>query len=198
MMLYARSDDPAGHAIRFVLAEKGVSAQLTEVESDSPPEDLLNLNPYGTLPTLSSREVTLHDTRVILEYLDERYPHPPLMPAEPIIRARLRLLMGEIVEHWYPLADRILTGDSRARSKARKELAELIMTSDELFGMDIWLMNSDFSLADCVVAALLWRLRHLGVKMPAQAKAVRAYMPRVFKRPAFSASLTSAEREMVA
>lgn len=196
MILYSRSDDPAAHGIRLVLAEKSVGVKVIEVQPDAPPEDLLHLNPYGTLPTLVTREITLYDPRIVAEYLDERYPHPPLLPNDPARRARTRLFVTEIGGSWYELCDEVSNGAGRTRTRARRELTEAIVSSDELFAAP-YLLNTDFGLADCVAAPVLWRLPYLGVRLPPEARAIRNYMQRIFKRPTFVHSLVACERAMV-
>lgn len=197
MILYTRPDDPAGHAIRLVLAEKGVAAKLIDVDEDAPPEDLLNLNPYGTLPTLVAREVTLYDPRIIVEYIDDRYPHPPLMAPDPVLRARMRLFIGEVGEDWYGLCREIATGSGREKTRARRELSETVLASDDVFAASPYLLGENFGLADCIALPVLWRLPWLGIQLPREARAVRNYMQRTFKRPTFAVSLTGNERAMV-
>lgn len=196
MDLYTRGDDPAGHAIRLVLAEKGVGARLVEASESAPPEDLLNLNPTGSLPTLASREITLAETPIILEYLDERYPHPPLMPFDPTLRARVRLFAREVDEVWYKLVHQAGHGGPRPKARARKELVELIVASDDLFRAGPHLLNEHYGIADCVIAPVLWRLPHLHVRLPDEVPALRAYMQASFHRASFAGSLTRRERVM--
>ncbi len=196
MDLYARGDDPAGHAIRLVLAEKGVGARLVEVDESAPPEDLLNLNPAGNLPTLASREITLAETPIILEYLDERYPHPPLMPFDPALRARVRLFTRQVDATWYRLCYQAGHGGSRTKSHARKELVDAIVSITELFRAGPYLLNEHYGIADCVVAPVLWRLPHLHVRLPAEAGVLRGYMQASFHRTNFAGSLTRRERVM--
>jgi len=196
MILYSRPDDPAGHAIRLVLAEKGVGVEVIECSEEAPPEDLLDLNPYGTVPTLVARDVTLYDPRIIAEYLDERYPHPPLLPPDPVLRARMRLFINEVADDWYALCDAIIGGTGRERTRARRELTEAIVASDEIFAAAPFLLNENFGLADCTVVPVLWRLPHLGIQLPRESRAARAYMQRLFRRQGFGASLTARERAM--
>lgn len=198
MILYARPDDPAGHAIRLVLTEKGVAAKLVDVADEEPPEDLMNLNPYGGVPTLVAREVTLYDPRVIAEYLDDRYPHPPLMSPDPVVRARVRLFVGEVGQVWYPLCRQAIGGTGREKTRARRELTEAVVANDEIFGTGAYLLGEEFGLADCAAAPVLWRLPSFGVQLPREARAVRGYMQRVFRRPSFAVSLTPGERAMAA
>lgn len=196
MDLYTRSDDPAGHAIRLVLAEKGVGARLMEVDEGSPPEDLLNLSPHGSLPSLISREITLYAMPIIVEYLDERYPHPPLMPFDPVLRARVRLFVREVANGWYGLCNEVVGGTQRCKSRARRELAEIIVANEEIFEAGPFLLNDHYGVADCAVAPVLWRLPHLGVRLPADARALKGYMKRTFHRMSFAGSLTQRERAM--
>ncbi len=197
MDLYARGDDPAGHAIRLVLAEKGVGARQVEVDENAPPEDLRNINPDVSLPCLTSRDIVLAETPIILEYLDERYPHPPLMPFDPTLRAQVRLFVREVNRNWYDLCLRASHGGSRGKTRARKELLDLIVSSEPLFREGPYLMSEEhYGLADCVVAPVLWRLPHMHVKLPAEARALRAYMQRCFHRNNFAGSLTRRERVM--
>ncbi|MGH8271463.1 MAG: glutathione S-transferase C-terminal domain-containing protein [Gammaproteobacteria bacterium] len=196
MDLYARSDDPAGHAIRLVLAEKGVGARLVEVNEAAPPEDLLNLSPYGSLPSLISREITLYAMPVIVEYLDERYPHPPLMPFDPVLRARVRLFVREVANGWYGLCKEVAGGTPRCKTRARRELTEAIVANEEIFAAGPYLLNDHYGIADCAVAPVLWRLPHLGVRLPSDARALKGYMKRSFHRAGFAGSLTRFERAM--
>ncbi|HEX5314663.1 MAG TPA: glutathione S-transferase N-terminal domain-containing protein [Gammaproteobacteria bacterium] len=196
MILYSHPDDPAGHAMRLILAEKGVAAKLVEVSGQAPPDDLLSLSPYGNMPTLVTREVTLYDPRVIAEYLDDRYPHPPLMATEPALRARIRLFIGEVGGEWYGQCRQIAKGTSREKTAARHALGETLIANDEVFAVAPYLLSESYGLADCIVAPVLWRLPALGIPLPREARALRGYMQRVFRRPSFVVSLTGSERAM--
>ena len=154
MILYSRPDDPAAHSIRLVLAEKAVGVKVVDVQPDSPPEDLLHLNPYGTLPTLVSREVTLYDPRLIAEFIDGRYRHPPLLPSDPVQRARARLFLSEIGESWYELCDEVRNGAGRERTRARRELTEAVVSSGQLFAGNCYLSGPVSGLVDCLDAAV--------------------------------------------
>ncbi|WP_341502905.1 stringent starvation protein SspA [Gallaecimonas sp. GXIMD4217] len=195
MTLFCGASDMYSHQVRIVLAEKGVSVDIVEVDLANPPEDLVELNPYVTLPTLVDRELTLYRAEIINEYLDERFPHPPLMPVYPVTRGTARLTMYRIQQDWYLLAERIEKGDKAA--EARQELKENLLALAPLFGETPFFMSEEFGLMDCVLAPLLWRLPVLGVELSGRgAKEVRAYMARIFEREAFQASLTEAERDM--
>ena len=194
MTLYSGRDDLKSHQVRLVLAEKGVTVEISYVEGDERPEDLIQLNPYSdATPTLVDRELVLYDAHIIMEYLDERFPHPPLMPVYPVARGQSRLMMHRIERDWYALADKILAGDS----SARQELQEGLLSLAPIFADSPYFMSEEFSLVDCYLAPLLWRLPAYGIQLEGQgAKAIKAYMIRVFERKTFQESLTEAEKEL--
>lgn len=181
-----------------MLAEKGVTVDVLNVKPNQPNEDLLELNPYGTLPTLVDRDLVLYNVAVIMEYLDERFPHPPLLPVYPIARAKSRLMLHRIESDWYSLVRTIENDDSSEdqKSVARKELLDMLMTLLPVFGEMDYFLSEEFTLVDCRIAPLLWRLPVLGITLPKSAKDIFAYQERVFSRDAFQASLTEPEREM--
>ncbi|QSX29469.1 MULTISPECIES: stringent starvation protein SspA [Shewanella] len=195
MTLFSGADDLYSHQVRIVLAEKGVTVDVLQVDPNDMPEDLLELNPYNSVPTLVDRELVLYESRIIMEYLDERFPHPPLMPVYPVSRGQSRLMMHRIDTDWYTLVERIKKGD-RADA-ARKELREGLISISPLFGEMPYFMSEEFGLADCYLGPLLWRLPALGIQLDTGiAKDIKAYMARIFERDSFKASLTEAEREM--
>lgn len=198
MALYSGPTDIDSHQARIVLAEKGVTVDVVNVDSNHPDEDLLSLNPYGNLPTLVDRDLVLYDIDVIMEYLDERFPHPPLLPVYPIARAKSRLMLQRIELDWYSLARTIENANSNDAQKetARKSLRDMLVTLVPVFAESPYFLSEEFTLVDCRIAPLLWRLPTLGVVLPASAKAIVKYQTRIFDRDAFQASLTEAEREM--
>ena len=193
LTLYSASDDVHCHRVRLVLAAKGVVYDLETVNPKSPPEDLLDLNPYNTVPTLVDRDLVLYDTGVICEYLDERYPHPPLMPVDPLSRARLRLASVRIERDWLPFVVQIEAG-GRPAENARKRLREALLSSLPLFKAAKFFLNPELSLADCALAPLIWRLPSLGVALPREAHVIIDYGERIFRNPGFTRSLTADER----
>lgn len=196
MTLYSGDTDLFSHRVRIVLAEKDVTVDVLTTKAQQLPEDLAHLNPYSTLPTLVDRDLVLYESRIIMEYLDERFPHPPLLPVYPIARAKSRLTMYRIEQDWYTLVDRIETGIKKVSDTARKELEESLLALAPVFGDTPYFLSQDFSLLDCCIAPLLWRLPKLGIQFPsAQAKPILAYAKRVFKRSSFQSSLTEFERE---
>ncbi len=192
MTLFTGEADIESHRVRIVLAEKGINVDLHYVEADNLPEDLIEVNPYNTVPTLIDRDLVLYTAPVIMEYLDERFPHPPLMPVDPVSRARCRLMLYRIHRDWYSLVDRIIAGDDKARGELRDGLAVVA----PVFQQKPFFMSDEITLMDCTLAPLLWRLPSYGVELPAQAKGVIAYAERMFARETFQASLSELEREL--
>ncbi len=197
MTLFSRPTDVHSHRTRLVLAEKNINIEISNIQGGELPEDLLDLNPYQTVPTLVDRDLTLYDSRVIIEYLDERFPHPPLMPVDPVMRAQFRLALFRIESDWYSLAEEAeASGDGRLSSKSRKLLRESILQSAELFCARAYFLSDDFSLVDASIAPILWRLPKYGIELGSQAEAIERYMTRVFARRSFQQSLTELEQEM--
>ncbi|NIG97929.1 MAG: stringent starvation protein A [Serratia symbiotica] len=197
MTLFSGPTDIFSHQVRIVLAEKGVSVEIEQVEMDNLPQDLIDLNPYQTVPTLVDRELTLYKSRIIMEYLDERFPHPPLMPVYPVARGESRLMMLRIEKNWYSLMNNIEQSSGQAAESARRQLREELLAIAPIFGQTAYFISEEFSLVDCYLAPLLWRLPQLGIELSgASSKALKGYMTRVFERDAFLAALTEAERDM--
>lgn len=195
MALYSDPQNPYSHRVRVVLAEKNITVEIIDVDPLNLSDDIMDLNPYGTLPTLVDRDLVLYESRIIMEYLDERFPHPPLLPVDPVSRATSRLYMHRVDHDWYSLMDKILAGGKEA-DKARKELRESLITTVPVFAANPFFMSEDLSLVDCSIAPLLWRLPVLGVELPATAKPLQEYAARLFDRESFQESLTEAEREI--
>ena len=197
MTLFSDPVCPHGHRVRLVLAEKSINVDIVSVEGPDLPEDLLDLNPYHDVPTLVDRDLVLYDSRVTIEYLDERFPHPPLMPVDPVTRAQFRLALFRIETDWYAIAEEAEnTADGKLGTKSRKMLRESIMQSAELFAARPYFLSDEFSLVDCTIAPLLWRLPVYGVDLGKDGEAIEGYMDRVFSRRSFQQSLTELEQEM--
>ena len=197
MTLFSDPTDPWSHRTRLVLAEKSVNIDYIDVQHGNLPEDLLDLNPYNSVPTLVDRELVLYDSRVIVEYLDERFPHPPLMPVDPVTRAQYRLYLYRIERDWYSEADRIVSsGDRKTVTRARKALRDSIVSTAEIFAAKKFFLSDEFSLVDCSIAPVFWRLPMFEIELPAQARPILRYMDTVFSRPSFQFSLTELEQEM--
>ncbi len=187
------------HRVRIVLAEKGIAVDIETINPSAVPEELLELNPYGTAPTLADRDLSLYESKVMMEYLDERFPHPPLLPVYPVARALSRQYMHRIEKDWCERLDLIThKPETKGAIKARKELQDELLSTAPIFADKPFFMHEEFTLVDCCLAPLLWRLESVGIKIPTskQSKPLLSYMKRVFERPAFRASLTEAERDM--
>ncbi|MBU2977677.1 MULTISPECIES: stringent starvation protein SspA [unclassified Alteromonas] len=196
MTLFSDTIDIYSHQVRIVLAEKGVGVEISYTDPTNLPEDLLDLNPYGTVPTLVDRELVLYKSHIIMEYLDERFPHPPLMPVYPVSRGQSRLMMHRVEQDWYSLANKIFRNEGDVEA-ARNDLREALLALGPVFDEMPYFMSEEFSLVDCYLAPLLWRLPALGITLTGNgSKEVNAYMTRIFSRSSFKASLTDQEREI--
>ncbi len=196
LTLFSRGDDPRSHRVRIVLAEKALEARVVEVDPAHPPEDLIDLNPYQTVPTLVDRELVVYDAGIICEYLDERFPHPALAPADPAARAQARVALRRIEQDWYAVADAFDGVERRERERARKQLAESLLAAEPLFRMRPWFLSEQFSLLDAAVAPILWRLPRWEIELTATSPAIERYALKCFGRPAFRASLSRVETAM--
>jgi stringent starvation protein A len=197
MMLFSSAHDAHSHRVRLVLAEKGISIDVVNVVPGALPEDLLDLNPYHSVPTLVDRDLVLYDSRVIVEYLDERFPHPPLMPVDPVTRAHFRLALYRIERDWYGVAQQIeQESDKKQGLRLRKILRDSILATADVFKAKPFFLSDEFSLVDASIGPILWRLPYYGIDLPAQAQAVTKYANHIFARPSFRESLSGAEQEM--
>lgn len=198
MALYSAETSLDCHRVRFVLAEKGINVDIVNVSVDeSAAADMAELNPYNQAPTLVDRDLVLYDAGVINDYLDERYPHPPLMPVDPVSRAKLRLVHHRVQLDWYSLAKEIEANSGNVAEQAAKQLKESIIAANELFKMAEFILSDELSLVDCTLGPLLWRLSWYGVKLGKPGASVEAYAHRIFSKDSFKASLTQAERDLV-
>lgn len=195
MTLFSDPSCAQSHRVRVVLAEKDITVDVVYIDPDNKPEDLLDINPYNTVPTLTDRELVLYDARVIMEYLDERFPHPPLMPVDPVSRSRSRLMLFRIERDWYGPLVKLYSNKANVANKARKELQESLLSVAELFKVKPYFLSDEFSLVDCSIAPILWRLPGLGIDLGPTIKPIAEYAKRVFNRPSFRSSLSEAEVE---
>lgn len=199
MIFFSDPTSHYSHRVRIVLAEKGVTVDMIETDSAHPPAELSELNPYNSLPTLVDRDLVLYESKVMMEYLDERFPHPPLLPVYPVARAESRLLIHRIEKDWCALVDSILTTRSdNVVKKATKELKDSITGIAPIFAEKPFFMSEEFTLVDCCIAPILWRLPALGVDIRSskQTKPLLAYMDALFARESFQESLSEQEREL--
>ena len=194
MTLFSDDNSPYCHMVRIVLAEKGINFESQAVDLDAVSEELTELNPYSEVPTLVDRDLVLYNHTVIMEYLDERFPHPPLMPVDPVSRSRIRLLLQRIERDWYTLAHQFFAGkDTETASKA---LRDSLVGSSPIFESKPFFMSEEYSLLDCALSPLLWRLPVFGIELPSQAKHLIKYADAMFEREAFQESLTESEKEI--
>ncbi len=199
MTLFSDARDHYSHRVRMVLAEKGVTVEIIDVDPNNKPEDLAEINPYNSLPTLLDRDLVLYEANVIMEYLDERFPHPPLLPVYPVQRALSRLWITRIEKEWSTRLDILMAGKGRETviTRARKELRESIIAVAPIFAEKPFFMNDEFTLVDCCVVPILWRLKSVGISLPERStRPLQKYMTTMFARESFRASLTEAELEM--
>ena len=197
MTLFCAPADLWSHRTRIVLAEKSIDLEIVSVAPGSLPEDLLELNPYHSLPTLVDRDLVLYDSRVIIEYLDERFPHPPLMPADPVTRAQFRLALYRIERDWYGALEQMdREEDRRQLPRLRKILLDMILQGVELFQLKPFFLSEEFSLVDATLAPVLWRLPQYQIELPARAQPILKYESRIYSRPAFRSALSGVERSM--
>ena len=201
MTFYSDGESQYSHRVRIILAEKGVAVETIDVDPNRKPEDLASLNPYNNLPTLVDRDLVLYEANIMMEYLDERFPHPPLFPVYPVARAQSRLWMYRIEKDWCSLVNLIVEAKvSEANiDKARKELRESLISIAPIFAEKPYFMSDEFTIVDCCVTPILWRLHSLGIELP-ENKSVQPlldYRDRMFDRESVIASLSEQEREMI-
>jgi RNA polymerase-associated protein len=197
MTLFSSPTCAMSHCARFVLHEKGIAADIEYYDPNNAPEELLELNPTGTSPTLIERDLVLYDSRIIMEYLDERFPHPPLHQMDPVSRANARMVIKRIDQEWYQLLDEILFSGEKKSARAKKMLRESILNAAPIFAARPYFMSDEFSLIDCAIAPLLWRLPSIGIDVSTPDGVITHYAQRLFSRAGFKRSLSEAEKEMV-
>lgn len=193
MILFTSPNCIMSHCARLVVHEKGVPAEIEFFDPNDPPEDLLELNPNGNTPTFVERDLVLYDARIIMEYLDERFPHPALHQMDPVSRANARMLIKRIDQDWYSLLDDIQLNGEKKSIKAKKMLKESLIAAAPVFDANPFFMSEEYSMIDCVMAPFLWRLPSIGIDIASLGKGVTAYANRLFSRKAFQESLSREE-----
>lgn len=194
MTLYADPADIYSQIVSMVLAEKGITAEVIRVNAAEAPAQLFEINPYGTTPTLIDRDLVLYQPQVIMEYLDERFPHPPLLPVYPIARAKVRLMMYRIERDWFSLLEQMENDSGQQGKTASRELLNSLVSLAPIFGEKPFFLSEEFSLVDCCLAALFWRLEKLGIQFPPKAKVIKTYANQLFARPSFKNSIIEPEQ----
>ena len=196
MKLYSHSTDPLSHRCRIVLFEKGMDFEVIDVDMDNKPEELTTLSPYVDSPVLIERNLVLTDSNIINEYIDERFPHPQLMPPDPIMRARARLFLKDFENQLFIHMTNMETEDNAKKNKALKTITEGLLKLVPILNKQPYLLYDEYSMLDVAMAPLLWRLDHYGIKLPASAKPLMKYADSLFNRPLFDEAMTPAEKAM--
>lgn len=198
MTLYSGMTDPYSHRTRIVLYEKDVECQVVLVDIRKKPRELSDLNPYDSVPTMVDRDLVLYDSLIINEYLDERLPHPPLMPVDPVSRGKARLMLMRFDRDWYSQTADMEGADKKVAQRARNVIRDGLTVISPVFKEQPFILGEEFSLVDCSLAPLLWRLPIYGIELPRQARPILDYAERLFERKSFKLSLTEAEQEAMA
>lgn len=196
MTLYSATTCPFSHRCRIVLFEKGMDFQIIDVDLDNKPEDLAVMSPYGRVPVLVERELILYESNIINEYVDDRFPHPQLMPADPVMRARARLFLHRFEQELFCHIDAVEGGTPKVAEKARAAICDNLTVIAPVFAKQKYMLGDEFSMLDVAIAPLLWRLDYYGVKLPKQAAPLLKYAERLFSRPPFIEALTASEKAM--
>ena len=199
MVLYSGTTCPFSQRCRFVLFEKGMDFEIRDIDLYNKPEDISVMNPYGQVPILVERDLILYESNIINEYIDERFPHPQLMPADPVMRARTRLFLynfeKELFVHFSTLENRSIT-DTKVLDNARANIRDRLSQLAPMLIKNKFMLGEEFSMLDVAVAPLLWRLDHYGIELPKNAAPIQKYAERIFSRPAYIEALTPSEKVM--
>jgi RNA polymerase-associated protein len=196
MTLYSGSTDPYSHRCRIVLFEKGMDFEVKDVDLHNKAEDLAIINPNNKVPVLVERDLVLYESNIINEYIDERFPHPQLMPPDPVMRARARLVLFNFENDLFVHVNTLEHGSKSAGDKARQEIRDSLTQLTPILTKQKFLLHDEFSMLDVAIAPLLWRLEHYEIVLPRQAAPVLKYREWLFSRPAFIDALTPAEKAM--
>ena len=196
MKLYSNSIDPFSHRCRIVLFEKGMDFEVIDVDLNNKPEDLSILSPYSDCPVLEERDLVLTDPNIINEYIDERFPHPQLMPPGPVMRARARLFLKDMENELFIHMRNIEAKESKVRENARKVVTNTLIQLSPILDKQEFLLHDEYSMLDVAMAPLLWRLDYYEIKLGNQCKALLKYADKIFSRPLFEEAMSPAEKAM--
>ena len=196
MTLYSGITDPFSHRCRIVLYEKGMDFEIIDVDLMNKPEDLAVMNPYNRTPVLVERDLVLYESNIINEYIDERFPHPQLMPADPVMRARARLFLFRFEQELFNHVQTLESGTQKAQEKARLYIRENLIQIAPIFVKQKYMLGEEFSMLDVAIAPLLWRLDYYGIELSKNAAPLLKYAERIFSRPAYIEALTPSEKVM--
>ena len=196
MTLYSGTSDPFSQRCRIVLYEKGMDFQVVDVDVYNKPEDLAVMNPYNRVPVLVERELVLYESNIINEYIDERFPHPQLMPADPVMRARARLFLHRFETEMFCHIEALEGGTQKVADKARLAVRDSLTQIAPVFAKQKYMLDDGFSMLDVAIAPLLWRLDHYGIQLGKEAAPLMKYAERIFARPAYNEAMSAAEKAM--
>ena len=196
MTLYSGTTDPFSQRCRIVLHEKGMDFQIIDVDLDHKPEDLAVMNPYNQVPVLVERDLVLHESNIINEYIDERFPHPQLMPADPVMRARARLMLFNMEVELFSQIEALESGKEKQVERAKVQVHDHLIQLSPIFTRTKHMLGDDFTMLDVAIAPLLWRLDRYGIKLGKPAAPLMKYAERIFSRAAFIEALTPSEKVM--
>ena len=196
MKLYSNSTDPFSHRCRIVLFEKGMDFEVVDVDLTNKPEDLSTLSPYSDYPVLVERDLILTDANIINEYIDERFPHPQLMPPDPVMRARARLLLKDFESQLFINMPDLESQDTEVSESARKKVTDILMQISPILGKQAYLLHEEYSMLDVAIAPLLWRLDHYNIKLPSSCAPLLKYADKIFQRPLFEEAMSPSEKAM--
>lgn len=196
MILYSGTSCPFSHRCRIVLHEKGMDFEIRDVDLHDKPEEIAAMNPYNQVPIMVERDLTLYESNIINEYIDERFPHPQLMPADPVMRARARLFLFNFEHDLFSHIHDVMEGSQKVAEKARAMIRDNLSQIAPLFTKQKYMLGEEYSMLDVAIAPLLWRLDHYGIQLPKQAAPMLKYAERIFSRPAFIDALTPVEKAM--
>jgi RNA polymerase-associated protein len=196
MTLYSGTTCPFSQRCRIVLYEKGMDFQIHDVDLFNKPEDLAVMNPYNRTPVLVERDLILYESNIINEYIDDRFPHPQLMPADPVMRARARLFLFRFENELFSNIEALEKGSQKVADKARQVVRDSLTQIAPVFNKQKFMLGDEYSMLDVAIAPLLWRLDYYGIQIPKQAAPLLKYAERLFSRPAYIEALTPAEKVM--
>ena len=196
MKLYSNSIDPFSHRCRIVLFEKGMDFEVIDVDLTNKPEDLSILSPYSDSPVLVERDLILTDPNIINEYIDERFPHPQLMPADPVMRARARLFLKDMESELFIYMKDLESKESKVREAAKKIVINTLIQLTPILDKQPFLLHDEYSMLDVAMAPLLWRLDYYDIKLGDQCKSLLKYADKIFSRPLFDEAMSPAEKAM--
>ncbi len=195
MTLYSGTTDPYSHRCRIVLYEKGMDFEVIDVDPANKPEDMIEISPDNRLPVLVERDLRLDIANIINEYIDERFPHPQLMPPDPVMRARARLFLYNFEEQLFSHIPDIENATSKIE-QSRAAIRDGLTVIAPIFLRQQFMLGDEFSMVDVAITPLLWRLNHYGIELPKQAAPLLKYAERIFSRPAYIDAMTPSERAM--